>query len=96
MFHLTDRPIDRDAVEHAVRDPSRGAVLVFGGAARQDVGGRQVLQLAYEAYHDMAVAQLRRIGDEVAQRWEGARAAIVHRLGVVPIGQDTVVIAVAA
>lgn len=96
MFDLTHQAIDRDAVEAAVRHPSCGAVLVFGGAARNDFEGREVLELAYEAYHDMAVAELTRIGDQVSSRWAGARCAIVHRLGVVPIGQDTVVIAVAA
>ena len=96
MFALSDGPIDRAVVEAAVRHPSCGAVLVFGGAARQDVGGRTVLRLAYEAYPQMAVTELQAIGAEILERWPGSRVAIVHRIGEVPIGEDTVVIAVAA
>jgi molybdopterin synthase catalytic subunit len=39
---------------------------------------------------------MRKIGDAARQRWPIERVAIVHRTGVVPIGEASVVIAVSA
>ncbi len=93
MFALTTGPIDVAAVRAAVSDPGFGAVLVFEGVARDHYHGRKVLELSYEAYEDMAVPELRRIGEEIARRWDGAKCAIVHRIGPVPVGEPSVVIA---
>lgn len=95
MFDLTPEPIDVAAVRRAVSDPSCGAILVFEGTARDHFEGRRVVRLEYEAWPDLAVPFMRRIGAEIAERWPGARVAMVHRTGVVPIGEPSVVIAVA-
>lgn len=94
MFALTDQPIDVAAVRAAVTDPRFGAVLVFEGVARDTFEGRRVTHLAYEAFEQMAVPAMEEIGREVAERWDGA-TAIVHRTGLVPITEPSVVIAVA-
>ena len=94
MFALTPDPIDVSAVRDAIADPRFGAILVFEGVARDSFDGRPVVELAYEAYEAMAVPELERIGAEIATRWPGARTAIVHRTGVVPVEEPTVVIAV--
>ena len=95
MFDLTPEPIDVAAVRRAVSDPGCGAILVFEGTARDHFEGRRVVRLEYEAWPDLAVPFMRRIGAEIAERWPGARVAMVHRTGVVPIGEPSVVIAVA-
>lgn len=51
--------------------------------------------LEYEAYEAVALAELRKIADECAQRYAPCRTAIVHRLGRVPLTEPTVVIATA-
>jgi len=96
MFSLCDGEIDVCAVENAVRHSGAGAVLTFRGDTRQDFDGRQVVRLEYEAYPEMAIAQMAAIGEEVAQRWPGARLAMVHRVGLVPVGETSVVITVTA
>jgi len=96
MFALSDGEIDVCAVENAVRHSKAGAVLTFRGDTREDFEGRRVVRLEYEAYADMAVSQMQEIGAQVAQRWPGARVAMVHRLGVVPVGETSVVISVTA
>ena len=95
MFALTPDAIDVAAVERAVLHPSCGAVLLFLGTARDNFGERTVTHLAYEAYEEVAVAELQAIGRECAERWPGCRTAIVHRLGTVPVTEPTVVIATA-
>lgn len=96
MIAITDGPIDVEAVRRAVDDPGFGAILVFEGVARDNFDGKRVLRLTYEAYPAMAVPVMAAIRDEAAERWPGARVAIVHRTGEVRIGEPSVVIAVGA
>ena len=96
MFEIVDRPIDAAAVTAAVAAPATGATCTFLGTTRDHNDGRAVTELEYEAYPEMAVAELRKIGDEARRRWPIARIAIVHRVGVVPIGEASVVIAVSS
>ncbi len=44
----------------------------------------------------MALGEMRKIGDMARQQWPVAKVAIVHRIGVVPLGEASVVIAVSA
>jgi molybdopterin synthase catalytic subunit len=93
---LTDDPIDTDAVVAAVAGPGRGAVLIFLGTVRDSHGGRSVEKLIYSAYRTMALEGLERIVADLEASSPGLRAAIVHRLGEVPVGEASVVIAVAS
>jgi MoaE-MoaD fusion protein len=93
---LVDGPLDADAVTAAVAGPGRGAVLVFLGTVRDQHAGRAVAKLTYTAYRTMARAALARIVAELEASHPGLRAAIVHRLGEVPVGEASVVIAVAS
>jgi len=90
MFALTDQPIDVASVRATVSDDLHGAVLVFEGVARDDGG---LVELRYEAYAELAVPVMERIGEEAGRRW-GARVAIVHRTGSVALQQPSLVVAV--
>jgi molybdopterin synthase catalytic subunit/molybdopterin converting factor small subunit len=94
--HLADEPIDVAGLERSVRSSDRGAVVTFVGIAR-DVAddGRPVVELEYEVYEEMAEAVLEEIATEASLRF-GSRVAVVHRHGVVPIGEVAVAIATAA
>jgi molybdopterin synthase catalytic subunit len=93
---LTEAPIDVAALESAVAGTGMGAIVTFVGRAR-DVAddGRTVLELEYEAYPEMAASVLDEIRAEAEARF-GAACAVVHRSGVVPIGEAAVAIATAA
>jgi molybdopterin synthase catalytic subunit/molybdopterin converting factor small subunit len=92
---LADRPIDVAALER-IAGPGHGAVVTFVGRARDHADdGRTVIELEYEAYPEMADRVLRDIAAEADERW-GARVAVVHRVGVVPIGEAAVAIVTAA
>lgn len=93
---LTDEPIDTAAVAEAVAEATCGAVVLFLGTVRDHHGGRTVTELAYSAYRPMALARLEQIVGDLEAGAPGLRAAIVHRLGVVPIGEASVVIGVAS
>jgi molybdopterin synthase catalytic subunit len=94
MLALAAGPIDVAAVRDAVSHPSCGAILVFEGTARDSFDGRRVVGLSYEAYDELATPVLRDIAKSASEAYQ-ARVAIVHRLGDVPIGEPTLVVAVA-
>lgn len=96
MYEITSETIDAEAVTGKVMRPYHGAALTFIGTTREYTYGKRTTLLQYEAYVPMAVATLRQIGDEIAQRWPGSLCAITHRIGTVAIGEASVVIAVSA
>jgi molybdopterin synthase catalytic subunit len=93
---LVDGPIDVDGLQRGVADFDHGAVVTFVGRARDRADDdRTVIELQYELYPEMAASVLAEIVAEAEQRW-GAVAAVVHRYGVVPIGEAAIVIVTAA
>ncbi len=87
-------------------DPGDGAVVGFLGRTRSTPGtpapgqeaeaarhvGRDVESLEYEAHESMALAMLATIADEVEARFGVDGLAIVHRLGVVPLGEASIAV----
>ncbi len=85
------------ATEWAVR-PDCGALVLFSGTARDHAPDRPgVRELAYEAYEEQVVPRLRAVADEARTRWPAiGRIALLHRVGVVPIGESAVVVVVSS
>ena len=96
MFKIVEGPIDEVRLEDEVRTDADGAVLVFRGVARKYSRGREVVHLEYEAYPEMAEKVMAEIGDEIKTKWQVSQVAIVHRTGVLKIGEASVVIAIAS
>jgi molybdopterin synthase catalytic subunit/molybdopterin converting factor small subunit len=94
---LTDGAIDVEALESEVAATGHGALVTFVGRARDRADdGREVLELEYEAYPEMATDVLGEIVTEAEGRWMGCAVAVVHRVGLVPIGEAAVAIVTAA
>lgn len=96
MDFLVDEPIDPAPLIAVVSGPSRGAVVVFSGNVRDHHAGRAVEKITYTAYRSMAEAGLAAIVADLEREGRDLKAAIVHRLGEVPVGEASVVIAVAS
>ena len=94
LFELTPRPLDARRMETAVAHKGAGAICTFTGVVRDSSRGRSVTHLEYEAYEEMATAQMRKIADEIAERWPEARVAMAHRTGRLEIGEPSVVVSV--
>jgi len=93
---LSADPIDVAALERIV-DTRHGAVVTFVGRARRQADdGREVLELEYEAYPEMAETVLRAVADEVVAQWPDCAMAVVHRTGLVARGEAAVAIVTAA
>jgi molybdopterin converting factor subunit 1 len=73
-----------------------GAALVFEGVVRNQTRGRRTLYLDYEAYEDMALAQMESLAKQALKQFQVRDVALVHRLGRIEIGETSVLIAVAS
>ncbi|MEZ5409804.1 MAG: molybdenum cofactor biosynthesis protein MoaE [Acidimicrobiales bacterium] len=95
---LHDGPLPAEAVSAWAVLPSCGAVVTFSGTARDHSVGREgVSRLEYEAYETQVVPRLDEIAAAARQRWpELGRIALLHRMGVVPITESAVVVAVSS
>lgn len=86
-----------EAVSWAVR-PDCGGLVLFSGTARDHADGRPgVEQLEYEAYETQVVPRLRDVVDGARVQWpEVGRIALLHRTGVLQVGDSAVVVVVSA
>ncbi len=73
-----------------------GAVCVFDGIVRDNTRGRRTLFLDYEAYEQMALAQMRSLAAEAITKFPVRDVALLHRLGRLEVGESSVLIAVAS
>lgn len=96
MIQLTNVPIDTEALLRQAQSPASGAVLLFLGVTRQHTAGRETSELHYDAYHEMAEQQLAALEEEARGQWGLDECLIVHRLGLVPLGEASVAIVVAS
>ncbi len=87
---VTGEPLDLAALAAAVRDPRAGAVVLFEGVTRD------VPELDYEAYADMATAKLEAIAAEEAERHGLCAVAVEHRTGTVALSEPSVIVAASA
>src|SRR5439155_1295414 len=94
LFELTSRPLDARRMETAVAHKGAGAICTFTGVVRDSSRGRSVTHLEYEAYAEMATAQMRKIAGEIAEQWPEARVAMAHRTGRLEIGEPSVAVSV--
>jgi len=89
---ISEPPID--AAYRWTVQPDCGAVVLFSGTARDHSEGRpDVSQLAYEAYEEHLIDRFAGLVGEIRSQWpQVRRVCIMHRVGVVPIGESTVVV----
>ncbi len=98
-FLVTHDPLDRDALREVVHTDASGAVVLFEGVVRNHHEGRAVARLEYEAYASMAERQLEAASREVLAEFadrEVHRIAAHHRIGMLEIGEVSLLVAVSA
>jgi len=75
-----------------------GGLGVFIGVTRPEkdaaLGG--LAGLEYHAYDEMAMGEMRKLCDAAAAQWPILHAVVWHRLGLVKVGEASVVIVVGA
>lgn len=93
LTEITEVPIDANEIKAMVSDSAIGAVVVFSGDVRDHDNGRSVISLTYEG-HPSAQEVLETVVDNFAAHSDVTAIAAVHRVGVIPIGEAALVVAV--
>jgi molybdopterin synthase catalytic subunit len=73
-----------------------GAVVDFFGVVRETENGAPISGLEYEAFVEMAEAELGRISGETAQKFSLGSVIVHHRIGFVPAGEASLFVRVSA
>jgi MoaE-MoaD fusion protein len=87
---VTEEPISVERVSALVGRPGAGAIVTFQGTTRK------VERLEYEAYREMAEERIAAILADAVERHRLEAAAAEHRVGAVPLGESSVIVAVSA
>lgn len=95
-YAILESTLSVDEALAAVAHAGAGGIALFVGAVRDENDGRAVTRLEYEAYETMAVAEMRRIGEEIIRAVPGVRLAVRHRVGALGVGDLAVICAASA
>ncbi|KAL0951260.1 hypothetical protein HGRIS_007974 [Hohenbuehelia grisea] len=106
---LTYSRLDVSGIISAVGDDTAGATAVFIGTTRNSFAGKTVARLEYQAYSKLAIktmADIMKAACQLVSRSDDQpenqavpsliRCAVHHRLGTVPVGEPSIVIAVSS
>ena len=96
LIAIREDALEPLAIADRIRSSTDGALVLFEGVVRAQSRGQQVRALVYEAYGSMAQRQMELLAEEAQRRWPISDLAVVHRVGTLPVGETSVVIAVAA
>ena len=93
---LTKEPFDLNKALGHLLLPKAGAYVFFLGKVRDENHGRRVMKLVYEAYPEMAEAEMERIRKEALEKFPIMDMLIWHRYGELNVGEDTILIIASA
>jgi molybdopterin/thiamine biosynthesis adenylyltransferase/molybdopterin synthase catalytic subunit/rhodanese-related sulfurtransferase len=89
-FRFSHTAIDTAALRDELANPESGGYTSFEGWVRNHNEGHKVRRLEYEAFEPLAVKEGERIVAEAVKRFGIERAACVHRVGDLGIGDMAV------
>lgn len=92
---IVEHPLDLTAIAAEVANVANGASLLFVGTVRDVNDGRAVSGMEYSAYRSMAERELAAIVAEAAERFGTGDIVVEHRIGVLELGEASVIVAVA-
>jgi molybdopterin synthase catalytic subunit len=95
-LRLTYSPLDPNTYLAQTASPTAGANVLFLGTTRDTFEGRSVLQLSYTSYPSLVFKTLAAIAEAAVEAHQLKGVSIAHRLGVVPIGEASIAIAVSS
>jgi molybdopterin synthase catalytic subunit len=95
-FCFSDIAFDTSSLQKQMADPASGGYCAFEGWVRNNNEGHDVIRLEYEAFAELAVKEGARIITEAIEQFGVKRAACVHRVGSLAIGDVAVWVGVSA
>jgi len=95
-IQITSRPITASDRLPEKFSGSSGAAAEFSGIVRDLENGGKISALEYEAYSPMAENEMRRILTSLAEKHPCLAAKVVHRIGVIPVGETAIYLGIAS
>lgn len=96
MVSIRTTPLDPASVLAAVSTLQSGGIDIFVGTVRDHSAGRVVKGIEYTAYVPMAEKLMADIEHDVRNQWSVDNIVLMHRIGLLRVGEVAVVTAVAA
>ncbi|KAK3363381.1 Molybdopterin biosynthesis MoaE [Lasiosphaeria hispida] len=93
---LTWDHLNAQNIMDRVRSPAAGAIVLFAGTTRNSFAGKPVKELQYTAYDKLALRTMMDIAKTLVAKHGLKGLAMIHRLGTVPIGEESILIAVSS
>ena len=95
---IQTEPFSLDAEVERIKGTSRsiGGIVTFLGTTRDISRGNSVARLEFEHYPGMAEKKLTEIREEAIRRFGLIDATIIHRVGILPVGENIVLIVTAS
>lgn len=93
---LVEGPIDVEQLRREIGSDAAGAVVVFVGTTRRATGEVITDRLEYEAHRPLALVCLARLQDQAVRQFSLVGCGVIHRLGLVEVGEESVAIGVAS
>lgn len=85
-----------DSILQDLKQCENGAIVVFTGIVRGKNEGYSTERLEIQVYKEMARDQLRNIREEAFQQFNVNQINIIHRIGILNVTENIVLIAVGA
>lgn len=92
---VVTKPIDVGRLIQEVADDHHGATVVFIGTVRSTNEGREVREIEYTAYEEMAEREMSVILGEAGSAYGASLLVAEHRVGLLAVGEASIVIAAA-
>ncbi|MAF27548.1 MAG: molybdopterin converting factor [Gemmatimonadetes bacterium] len=90
---MTQDPLHEAELLRFVETPASGGVVLFSGVVRNLHEGRAVHSIDYSAAEELASVKLAAICAEVLEAEDVHRVAAVHRLGLLQVGEPSILVA---
>src|ERR1700733_5759954 len=94
-IQLTSEPI-AERISAPASLGAHGAWLEFRGVVRGEENDAMISALEYEAYPGMAESEIRRALESLAARFPFLAAKIIHRTGIIPVGDTAIYVGILA
>lgn len=95
-FSFSSDALRIDSYRRELEDPAAGGYAAFEGWVRNHNEGHTVTRLEYEAFEALAQKEGERIVTEAIARFAVLKAACVHRIGSLGIGEAAVWVGVSS
>ncbi len=89
---ITGDDLDLKEISKWTKSPAAGAIVTFEGTTRNTFEDKDVTELSYECYEEMALNEMNKLCQETLIKYPDViRVALHHKINDVPVGEVSVI-----